>query len=85
MADFADIASALEEQQRDAALAAQRAASDRRARIAESMRGYDPALPRACVDCGDTIPLERLRIYPMTGRCTGCSAEAEKRLSARHG
>lgn len=80
MADFADEGSRLEEQHRAAAIDAQRAEAERQARIAESMRGYDPSEPRYCHDCGELIPVERLRIYPMTGRCTACSAEAERRL-----
>jgi len=85
MADFADHGSAREEQHREDALAAQRAAYERQARIDESMRGFDLSKPRACIDCGEWIAPERLRIYPAAGRCTECSAEAEKRLRLRHG
>lgn len=80
MTDQADAASELEEREREAVLLAHKA------RIAESMRGYDPSRPRYCGDCGDLIQAERLRIYPMTGRCTTCSAAAETRLRRpRHG
>lgn len=85
MPDFADYGSAVEEQHRADALAAQQAESERQARIDESMHGYDPSKPRCCIDCGELILPERLRIYPAAGRCTECSSAAEKRLRMRHG
>lgn len=80
--DFADQGSALEEQAREEALAAE---ADRRRRIAESMRGYDPTLPVNCVDCGEIVPEARLKAYPHTRRCVDCSADIERTLRERRG
>lgn len=55
----------------------------RQARIAESMRGFDPALPLYCDDCDEQIDPERLAAYPMASRCTACAAAYEQRLRAR--
>lgn len=54
----------------------------RQRRIAESMRGYDPARPVNCVECAEVIPLERLAAYPHTRRCQPCASEVE--LSGRN-
>jgi len=35
-------------------------------RVADGTYGY-------CIDCGGSIPLERLRALPSTNRCVGCS------------
>ena len=72
MADAADHAQALEQAERDAALAAHtaRMADDRRPR---------PAGPRDCDDCGGPIEPGRLALLPMTGRCAECAQEFERR------
>ena len=73
MADAADKAAADDE--RAMALFEEQ----RQARIAESMRGYDPSLPINCVDCSEIVPVERLVAYPRTRRCTSCASEVEIR------
>lgn len=80
MADFADEASRIEELHRKAALAALRAKLDHQGGLAEPARGYDSSRPRWCLDCGELIPIERLRASPMTSRCTDCLAVVERRL-----
>lgn len=72
MADAADQATA--DQERAMALFDEQ----RRARIAQSMRGYDPGLPVNCVDCGEIVPPARLEAYPRTRRCQPCAAEVER-------
>lgn len=69
MADFADRASALEELQRDAALARQRTAS------AAALAGPDDQ--HLCCDCGLPIEPPRKRVLPHTTRCAQCAAEAD--------
>lgn len=71
MMDDADMASNAEER----AMAQFEA---RRARFAESLRGYDPSQPVHCVDCGEVVPPARLAAYPRTRRCVGCAAEVER-------
>lgn len=73
MADAADKATADEE--RAMALFEEQ----RQARIAESMRGYDPSLPINCVDCSEIVPVERLEAYPRTRRCQPCASDVERR------
>ncbi len=36
-----------------------------------------------CADCGDGIPVERLRAAPFAVRCVTCQALSERRSSAR--
>lgn len=50
----------------------------RQARIAESLRGYDPEAPVNCVDCGEIVSAERLRLQPHTRRCVPCAADVER-------
>lgn len=76
MADAADMASDAEER----AMAQFEA---QRARIAESLRGYDPSLPVHCVDCGEIVPPARLAAFPRTRRCLGCAAEVERHYVER--
>lgn len=83
MGDFADEASRIEYLHREAALAAQRAKADHPDRSAASGRGADPTQPRWCLDCGERIPAERLRIFPMAGRCTSCLSEVERQRRNR--
>lgn len=53
----------------------------RKARIAESMRPYDPSEPINCVDCSEIVPVERLLAYPRTRRCQPCASDVELRYS----
>ena len=78
MADAAD--KAAEDQERAQALFDE---EQRRARIAESMRGYDPSLPVNCLDCSEIIPPERLAAKPHTRRCVGCAEDVERDYRAR--
>jgi RNA polymerase-binding transcription factor DksA len=66
-----DAAQALEE--------AERAAGIRRVRIALGDADAARAIAaRACADCGDEIPLERLIARPDAARCTPCAARRER-------
>ena len=73
MADAAD--KAAEDQERAQALFDE---EQRRARIAESMRGYDPGVPVDCMDCGVIVPAARLEAYPRTRRCQPCACKVER-------
>ena len=74
MADLIDIASAIEERHRAAALAAQQA----RARASRAADAPDPARRRDCCDCGAAIPRARLAARPHALRCTHCQALQER-------
>ena len=78
MADAAD--KAAEDQERAHALFDE---EQRRARIAESMRGYDPSVPVDCMDCGVIVPQARLEAYPRTRRCQPCASKVERDYRAR--
>lgn len=67
MTDVYDRAQALEQLQRDAALAAQAAAS----------RALGPSL-EYCDDCGDEIPQARRLAVPGCTRCIACQARKEQ-------
>lgn len=68
MTDIYDQAQAIEQLQRDAALAAQAAAS----------RALGPSLEH-CDDCGDEIPPARRLAAPGCTRCVQCQNKREKR------
>ena len=55
----------------------------RQARIAESLRPFDPGQPIHCVDCGEEVPAARLHAYPRTRRCVDCAAEVERHFRER--
>lgn len=38
----------------------------------------------ACVDCGDAIATERLRVQPQALRCLGCATRRESRQGTPH-
>lgn len=78
MADDADVAAS-----RDEAAMALFEESQRQARIASSLRVFDPSLPVQCVDCGSDVPEARLRAYPRTRRCVDCAAEVERHYRER--
>jgi DnaK suppressor protein len=51
-----------------------------------ALRDIDAALKRlrngwdgACANCGEPIPVERLRVNPSTHTCVTCQAQAEER------
>ncbi len=76
--DFADRASALEELERETAIARVRGSYE--LRIGSHAFGLRTATPdRACVDCGDTIPVERLIAAPAARRCVDCQGLKEVR------
>lgn len=76
MSDAIDQAQVTEERDRALALAAHAA---RAARIAESMRPFDPAAARLCFECDQAIEPGRLKALPLTGRCASCAQEFEER------
>jgi RNA polymerase-binding transcription factor DksA len=42
------------------------------------MRGYDPAAPINCIECGELVSTERLKLRPHTRRCLPCAADVER-------
>jgi len=77
-ADFSDEGSRLEEQARMESLAVLSAA------IARSSRPVPvPVEPIDCVDCGERVPVARLRLNPRTRRCTPCASDVERPRGAR--
>lgn len=83
MSDVIDSVGEQEARARERFEAEQAAQREREARIAESMRGFDPTLPLYCDDCGEQIPPERLAAYPRANRCTPCSAAKEAEFRAK--
>lgn len=66
MADFYDRAQALEQRQRDEAIARQ---------LAHVMEGTSLS---HCEDCGEPIPEARQRVVRGCSRCVSCQEETEK-------
>lgn len=62
MADFADVASTLSEQDLDHALA--------------NIKHFDQVSNYECDDCGEEIPAQHRKLGGVT-RCVGCQAEYE--------
>lgn len=86
MGDIADRAEVSEAHDRQDALDAHRARVALEERIAAAKRPRVPDAERCCVECGELIGVERLRVLPFAGRCAECAREHEKRLrGARHG
>jgi RNA polymerase-binding transcription factor DksA len=83
MADIADRAEVAETQDRDDALDAHRARVALEERIAAANRPRVPDAERCCVECGELIGVERLRLLPFAGRCAQCAAEHEKQMRMR--
>jgi DnaK suppressor protein len=48
-------------------------------RIARALDQMDKGAYGTCLDCGDTIPLARLKAYPFADRCIRCATQAEDR------
>jgi RNA polymerase-binding transcription factor DksA len=57
---------------------------EREARIAESMRSFDPSLPQWCNDCAEQIDPDRLMAHPRASRCTACAEIYEKNMRERY-
>lgn len=55
---------------------------DELARVQAALRRLDAGAYGDCADCGEPIPLERLRVQPAAERCAACQAALE---AARHG
>lgn len=47
-------------------------------RIAKALDQIKNGTYGVCVDCGDTIPIARLRAYPFADRCIRCATEHEE-------
>jgi len=80
--DEADVAAALEEQQRESALARLRASTP------EEDLDEDEEGNRYCLDCGDTIPEARVRAVNAV-RCVYCASARERgnprKMLSHHG
>ena len=48
------------------------------AEIERALHRMDNATYGDCVDCGEPIPLARLRVQPAALRCTACQAASER-------
>lgn len=46
-------------------------------RIAKALDQIKNGTYGTCVDCGDTIPIARLKAYPFADRCIRCATEHE--------
>lgn len=46
--------------------------------VAEAERRIDEGLYGVCIDCGNTIPVERLFALPTAVRCTSCEGSAKR-------
>ena len=68
---FSDVGGA--EEQRDI---------DELAQVQAALRRLDAGVYGDCIDCGEPIPLQRLRVQPAAERCAACqeSFEALRRL-----
>lgn len=76
MTDIYDRATALEEQTRERALAAQKQRAGLTGKTVEDSR-VD------CIDCGDDIPLNRRHAIPGCTRCIHCQEQCEKEFYQR--
>jgi RNA polymerase-binding protein DksA len=46
-------------------------------RIAKALDQIEKGTYGICVDCGETIPIARLKAYPFADRCIRCATEHE--------
>lgn len=46
--------------------------------IDEALERIDSGDYTTCIDCGDDIPQQRLRAYPMAVRCVQCQSDFER-------
>lgn len=44
--------------------------------IDDALRRLDAGTYGVCVDCGEAIPIERLRVRPFASRCVSCAERA---------
>ena len=51
---------------------------DELAQVESALRRLDAGTYGNCADCGDPIPLQRLRVQPAAQRCAGCQLVAER-------
>jgi len=51
---------------------------DELAQVESALRRLDAGTYGDCADCGDPIPLQRLRVQPAAQRCAGCQLVAER-------
>jgi RNA polymerase-binding protein DksA len=70
---FSNVAGA--EEQRDV---------DELAQVQAALRRLDAGVYGDCVDCGEPIALERLRVQPAAERCAACQAAFEARPALTH-
>jgi len=54
------------------------------AQIKRALQRIDAGTYRECEICGETIPLERLKLIPYTIHCTRCAEELETSQRNRH-
>lgn len=62
----------------DFELADRRSEEEREAQIAAASRALKIAGRAQCKDCGCSISLARLRVYPAAARCFDCQADFEQ-------
>jgi RNA polymerase-binding protein DksA len=51
---------------------------DELAEVESALRRLDSGTYGDCADCGDPIPLQRLRVQPAAHRCASCQLAAER-------
>jgi DnaK suppressor protein len=71
----AEVASELTEQERDEALLA--VVEDQRAQVLEALERVEAGTYGDCIDCGKTLPDERLDARPEAARCVDCQHTME--------
>lgn len=72
MADDVDYASELEERRIDDAMV------EVRLRREAENKARANLIERECEECGEIIPLKRLKVVPLTKLCISCQTEMEK-------
>ena len=50
---------------------------DELAQVESALQRLDDGIYGNCMDCGDSIPLQRLRVQPAAQRCAGCQGACE--------
>jgi len=51
---------------------------DELAQVESALKRLDAGTYGDCVDCGESIPLQRLRVQPAAQRCASCQLAAEQ-------
>lgn len=54
---------------------------DELVQVEAALRRLDAGTYGNCADCGDPIPLQRLRVQPAAQRCAACQLTAERALA----